>query len=375
MDLSAGVRASCTQHQTPIRVAMRSWLIPSIAAATVVAVIATGIVSSIRSASRAALVLNSYGGPYFQIIDERIIEPFEAETGIEVVYNATGTAAQDYAKIKATNGSPGFDVVVMTAPQALQGCHDGLLEQITPEHVPNLAFLDQSVQRVAGPCGVVIEVQYMALLWRTDKVSAPLDSWQDLFRDELDNRLLLPKFENIMAVYLALMFAQIRGGSIDNVDAGFASLSQLAPSAIAFETSSSRMAAYLKTGRAWATVYWSGRAQLLKDSGVPVEYTIPREGTIPLIVTASIPVGARNKELARKLINFWLEKRSQEAWVEGYSVGSIRTDLDLSPQIRARQITSREDIDRLLLPDFEALARNRTDWNSRWKREVIEASK
>jgi hypothetical protein len=29
----------------------------------------------------------------------------------------------------------------------------------------------------------------------------------------------------------------------------------------------------------------------------------------------------------------------------------------------------------LLLPDFDALARNRTDWNSRWKREVIEASK
>jgi putative spermidine/putrescine transport system substrate-binding protein len=215
----------------------------------------------------------------------------------------------------------------------------------------------------------------MALLWRTDKVSAPLDSWQDLFRDELNDRLLLPKFENIMAVYLALMFSQMSSGSIDDMDAGFASLSRLAPSAVAFETSSARMAAYLKTGRAWATVYWSGRAQLLKDSGVPVEYTIPREGTIPLIVTASIPAGARNKEHARRFIDFWLEKRSQEAWVQGYSVGSIRTDLDLPPEVRARQITSREDIDRLLLPDFDALARNRTDWNSRWKREVIEASK
>lgn len=354
---------------------MSKWLIPAIAAATVVGIIAAGILSSIERASRDALVLNSYGGPYFKIIDDRILKPFEALTGIEVVYNAIGTAAQDYAKIKATNGRPGFDVVVMTAPQALQGCQDGLLEPITVEQVPNLAFLDENIQSVAGPCGVVVEMQYMALLWRTDKVSAPLESWQDLYRDEFDQRVLLPKFENIMAVYLTLMFSHIESGSMDDVDSGFRSLSRLAPRALAFETSSSRMAAYLKTGRASAAAYWSGRAQLLKDTGAPVEYVIPREGTIPLIVTASIPIGARNKEYARKFIDFWLEKRNQEAWVQGYSVGSIRAGLDLPPEVRARQITRREDIERLLLPDFDALARNRTHWNQRWKREIIEASK
>lgn len=354
---------------------MRKWLLPVIAVATVIGVIAAGIHSSIERASRDALVLNSYGGPYFKIIDERILRPFEAQTGIEVVYNAIGSAAQDYAKIKATGGRPGFDVVVMSAPQALQGCDDGLLEPITVEQVPNLAFLDPDVQRVAGPCGVVVEMQYMALLWRTDKVIGPLNSWHDLYRDEFERRLLLPKFENIMAVYLTLMFSQIETGSIDGVDAGFESMSRLAPHALAFETSSSRMAAYLKSGRASAAVYWSGRAQLLKDAGVPVEYAIPREGTIPLIVTASIPVGARNKEHARKFINFWLEKRSQEAWVQGYSVGSIRAGLDLPPEVRARQITSREDIERLLLPNFDTLARNRTHWNQRWKREVVEASR
>lgn len=37
------------------------------------------------------LVVNSYGGPYEAIIEERIIKPFEEKTGIDVVYDAVGS--------------------------------------------------------------------------------------------------------------------------------------------------------------------------------------------------------------------------------------------------------------------------------------------
>src|SRR4051794_4714320 len=89
-------------------------------------------------ASAETLIVNSYGGPYEAIIEERIIKPFEEKTGIDVVYDAVGSASQDYAKIKATKGQPGFDVVVMTASQALQGCKDGLLEKLGDAAIPNL---------------------------------------------------------------------------------------------------------------------------------------------------------------------------------------------------------------------------------------------
>ena len=74
---------------------------------------------------------------------------------------------------------------------------------------------------------------------------------------------------------------------------------------------------------------WSGRAQLLKDEGLPVDYVIPKEGTIPLIATLNVPVGAQNKAAALKFVNFFLDKARQEAWVTGYKVGSIRDDLDI----------------------------------------------
>lgn len=96
---------------------------------------------------------------------------------------------------------------------------------------------------------------------------------------------------------------------------------------------------------------------------------------MPLIVTANIPVGAQNKEYAEKFINFWLEKSSQEAWTEGYGVGSIRTDLDLPPEVREKQITSRADIDKLHLPDLKLIAEKRAQWAARWVREVASAAK
>lgn len=55
-------------------------------------VAATGLV---RSADAEQLIVNSYGGPYEDIIRDRIIEPFEKEFGVKVIYDAVGSASQD----------------------------------------------------------------------------------------------------------------------------------------------------------------------------------------------------------------------------------------------------------------------------------------
>ena len=101
----------------------------------------------------------------------------------------------------------------------------------------------------------------------------------------------------------------------------------IARQSIGFEQSSAILESYIKDGSVWAMPFWNGRAQLLVDSGAPVDYIRPREGTIPLIATLSVPVGAENKEAAYRFIDFFLRKSSQEAWVEGYRVGSARTDI------------------------------------------------
>jgi putative spermidine/putrescine transport system substrate-binding protein len=321
------------------------------------------------------LIVNSYGGPYEAIIQERIIAPFEKQFGIKVIYDAAGSASQDYAKIKATKGRPGFDVVVMTASESLAGCKENLLEKLNVEAVPNLARLDRNVSAMAGQCGAVHEVQYMALLFRRDRIDKPLDSWQQLNSSELKGKIILPGIGNVMAVFLTQMMSVANGGSLTNLDPGFTAMAKMAPQTVAFEQSSAIMDKFMRGGRISAMPAWSGRAQLLKDEGLPIEYVIPKEGTIPLIATLNVPVGAPNKTAAFKFVNFFLDKARQEAWVTGYQVGSIREDLDIPAEIRARQITTKADLEKLHLPDLELVSEKLPVWSDRWKREVVAAAR
>jgi putative spermidine/putrescine transport system substrate-binding protein len=324
------------------------------------------------SAFAETLIVNSYGGPYEAIIEERIIKPFEEKYGVDVVYDAVGSASQDYAKIKATKGQPGFDVAVMTASQSLQGCKDGLLEKLDAGAVPNLQKLEPTLATVAGPCGAVHEVQYMALLYRTDKLAVAPTSWSSLFDPQLHGKIILPTFQNVMAVFLLEIMSVVRGGDmIDNIEPGFAAMAELARQSIGFEQSSAILESYIKDGTVWAMPFWNGRAQLLVDQGVPVDYVRPKEGTIPLIATLNVPVGAQNKEAAMAFIDFFLEKSSQEAWVTGYQVGSARTDIDIPVDIRKRQITTKADLDGLKLPDLSRIADKLGEWGERWERDVV----
>ena len=338
--------------------------------------LAFGLVSLSGMAEAEQLVVNSYGGPYEGIIMERIIRPFEEKTGISVVYDPVGSSSQDYAKIKATKGRPGFDVVVMTASQSLDGCRDGLLEPITVETVPNLAKLNAAVAKLAGACGAVHELQYMSLLWRTDKIAGPQDSWSLLTDPSLKGKIMLPTFQNIMAADLIQALSVMHGGDlIDHVDPGFAAMRTIAAQAYGFEQSSSIMEKYLKEGQVWAMPFWNGRAQLLVDDGVPVDYVRPKEGTVPLIATLNVPSGAENKTAAMKFVDFFLSKESQEAWVTGYKVGSARSDIDVPDDIRAKQITTEADLNALLLPDLAETAAKLPEWGKRWDREIVPAAK
>ncbi|QEE43380.1 ABC transporter substrate-binding protein (plasmid) [Rhizobium sp. WL3] len=334
-----------------------------------------GFAGAAASAFADQLVLNSYGGPYEDIIRSRIIEPFEAESGIRVVYDAVGSSSQDYAKIKATGGRPGFDVVVMTAAQALQGCQEGLLEKLPVDVIGELSALSSRLSAVAGPCGAVHEVQYMSLLYRTDHVEGVPSSWNLLLDPALSGRVILPTFQNVMAVnLLQVMSAMNGGGLVADLDPGFAAMASIARQSVGFEQSSAILESYIKDGSVWAMPFWNGRAQLLVDSGAPVDYVRPSEGTIPLIATLSVPVGAENKAAAYRFIDFFLRKSSQEAWVEGYRVGSARSDIVVPEELRDRQIPEAE-LDQLLLPDLTLMAERMPEWSVRWDRDVVPAAR
>ncbi|MDR7521719.1 MAG: ABC transporter substrate-binding protein [Armatimonadota bacterium] len=342
-------------------------------AATVVVIIvlAGGLLPLARAGAVRELVVNAYGGEYEEIIKATILRPFEQTRNVRIVYDPTGSASADFAKIRATRGDPGWDVVVMTAPESLIGCQLALLERLSEDRVPNQKFIYHEVRNGAGPCGAVQELQYMSLMYNTRNVTPPPTSWRILWDAKYKGRIIVPDIGNILAVYLLFMAAYMNGGDQHNLEPGWAQIAALRDNALAVIESSADMVPYFERGQAWLLPYWDGRAHYYKNRGLPVDFLIPKEGTVGLVNTLNVPVGAKNKELAYEFINFWLSKEMQEKWAQAYTVGTARVDTVLPPEHSQRHVTSIRQLKTLKIPDFLYIGQKRSEWAERWKKIMV----
>ena len=120
------------------------------------------------------LVVNSFGGEYQELFEKAVIQPFEKKFGVKVVHDATGTSSQDYAKIRASKGAPGFDVAAaLSPPEVMLGAKEGLLEKITEKEVPNLKFTWEKARQTLPPVAVMHTLQFDSLLYNKDKLDKP----------------------------------------------------------------------------------------------------------------------------------------------------------------------------------------------------------
>ena len=109
----------------------------------------------ITARSQETLIVNTQGGEYQELVERVVIRPFEKKFGVKVIHDATGTASQDYAKIRAARGAPGFDVAgLLTPPDVILGVKEGFLEKLTEREVPNLKFLWDKRKPANGLCSI-----------------------------------------------------------------------------------------------------------------------------------------------------------------------------------------------------------------------------
>ena len=165
------------------------------------------------------LVVNSFGGEYQELFEKNIIEPFEKKFGVKVIHDATGTSSQDYAKIRASKGAPGFDVAAaLSPPEVILGAKEGLLEKITDKEVPNLKYTWEKARQTLPPVTVIHTLQFDSLLYNKDKVEKP-DSWADYwapqkrYGDKIKGHVIAFHPNNLLSVYALIFAAQLGGGS------------------------------------------------------------------------------------------------------------------------------------------------------------------
>ncbi|MBV9783562.1 MAG: extracellular solute-binding protein [Acidisphaera sp.] len=335
--------------------------------------LAAPFVISARAAE--TLVVTAYGGEYQEVFTKTVLQPFEQKFGVHIIYDQSGGAAQTYAKIRAARGAPGFDVAAeLTAPEAILGGREKLLEPVSEREVPNLKYVWQKSLTAIPPVGVIPYYQYTPLLWNKHKIDKP-DSWADYwmpgakYGDKIKGHLLgHDPGSNVLEVYALIMAAKLKGGGVDDMAGAWELLKQQKPYLGPVIQTSAQAAPYFENEEVWLTPYWSARSGYYVAKGYPFGFTIPKEGTIGLVDVSSVPVGAANKKLAFEFLNFRLDRDVQRAFCLGYFASPGRPDItDWPAEFAENQIVTEQKMAALDLPDSAVIGRMRNAWVMQWQ--------
>jgi putative spermidine/putrescine transport system substrate-binding protein len=301
------------------------------------------------------------------------VQPFEKKFGVKIVYDDSGSASEKYAKIRASRGAPGFDVAAeLTPPELILGAREKLLEPVTEREVPNLRFVWPKSRTVIPPVGIVHTYQYMALLWNVKKVEKP-ESWADYWEpgkkygDKVKGYVINFNPANLLSVYALIMAAKLKGGGVDNMAPAWEVLRAQKPYVGTVVTASAQAAPYFENEQVWIAPYWSPRSAYYKDQKYPIDFLVPKEGTIGLANGAGIPVGATNKKLAFEFLNWRLDRDVQRAFHLAYFSSPGRPDIDWPADFAANQITTEAKMNAVDFPDSEVIAQRRREWTTKWQ--------
>ena len=248
-----------------------------------------------------------------EYIDESVVEEFEKETGIKVVYDMFETNEEMYPVLEA--GGVVYDVVCPSDYMIEKMIQNDMLAEIDFNNVPNIKNIDTKYMDMAksfdpeNKYAVPYTWGTVGILYNTSMVDDEITSWSDLWNPKYQGNILMQD-----SVRDAFMVGEkMLGYSMNTTDKAELEkvkekLIEQKPLVQAYVIDQVRDK--MIGGEAAIGVIYSGEMLYVQNevanSGEDFElkYVIPKEGTNLWIDAWVIPKNAKNKENAEKWIDF-----------------------------------------------------------------------
>ena len=291
-------------------------LMSSVAAATLMAT--TAVAEEVR-------VYN-----WSDYIDESLLDQFEQETGIDLVYDVFDS--NEVLETKMLAGGSGYDVVVPSGTFLQRQISAGAFQKLDQSKLPNRENLwdviedrvskydpnnEYAINYMWGTTGIGVNINKVKEVLGED---APVDSLSLIFDpanmeklSECGVHFLDAPVEMIPAA-LAYLGEDPDSQDVDTIEKAEPVLSAVAPYVQKFHSSEYINA--LANGDICVAFGWSGDILQARDraaeadNGVEIEYYAPKEGALMWFDNMAIPVDAPNPEGAHKFLNFIMDAQN-----------------------------------------------------------------
>ena len=242
-----------------------------------------------------------------EYLDPEVIDMFEEETGIKVVYEEFETNEIMYPKVAA--GAISYDVVCPSDYMIQKMIENDLLQEINFDHIPNLKNIDEeylSWSEEFDP-GNKYSVPYcwgtVGILYNKAMVEEPVDSWDILWDEKYEDSILMQdSVRDALMVALKKLGYSMNTDSEEEISQATQLLIDQKPLVQAYVIDQVRDK--MIGNEAALGVIYSGEAIYTQRENPDLEYVIPKEGSNLWIDSWVIPKNAQNVANAEAFINF-----------------------------------------------------------------------
>jgi spermidine/putrescine transport system substrate-binding protein len=284
-------------------------------------------------------------------IDPELLEEFQEQTGITVIYETFDSNEAMMTKI--AQGGTTFDVAMPSEYAVERLMEDGMLVPLDHSKLPNLVHIDPRFLDMSYDPGNRYSVPYfwgtVGILYNPEAFDEPPSSWDALWDPKLKNDILLVDgAREIVGMGLNSLGYSLNDTDEAHLQEALAKLKKLTPNVKAIVGDEIKM--LMIGNEASAAVVWSGDAAEVMWENEDLDYIVPEEGSNVWFDTMVIPKTARNIEGAHLFINFMLdpENAARNAEYVGYS----------TPNATALELLDEEiSGDERFYPDDETIAR------------------
>ena len=286
------------------------------------------VASHARAADRFITIL--IWGTTWQSVMKGIAEDFTAATGIGVQVQTQTTSGESLVKLQAMKADPTVDVWFTTSSVAERAVKDAALFAPIPlDKLANARDVDKDAQTAHW---VAAYAYPLGIVYRPDMVKGPITGWEDLWSDRFVNQIGAPAPSSYQARML-LVATLLAGGSIDNVQPGFAKLKAWKKNVAFWYTSDAQARKALAQGEISVLIAPPSAAKTVRDQGVAVAMISPKPA--PALFDVMTLVKTAKQDLALQFIDFVLGAQPQAAIASRMQMAPVNRLAPLPPELKA----------------------------------------
>lgn len=329
-----------------------------------------GLLASVSSvgALAADLTVTAYGGAWEQAYRQCFVQPFEKQTGnkVDVIL---GSPMQWINQIAANPAKPPIDVMIGLVDSGEIARQKGLVDPVSEKEVPNFAQLKPSMRDLGNGYGFPIAYGNFGLMFNPKTVKNPPKSWREFVEETLAGKwqAAVPGIAYVATSQGFIgLFAQVYGGSLDNVQPGLDQIKKLAASKnVVFYSEPNSPLVALKSGEIDIAMYFDGRAWAEHDANNPdIGFVNPSPGAVAF--PTMVQKVKNGSPLAYQFMNVLASAEGQSCFVNSMQYNASNAQVVYSDKVKPRIAKDEES----LWLSFAEVSKKTPAWVDAWNKQI-----